>query len=162
MFQAMFYMVLGYVFQCNFEGIFDRHNTVKARFSASVLYALIVFVPLFAKIEMPMMLNIGYDYFSSIFGIFTLIMISKTVKSNKYVNYVGQNTLIYFALHGKVYSLIQTVLRHVATEFYEMVINSTLASSLFCLVLSLLMSVILILPTYIINRWIPCIVGRNR
>lgn len=162
MFQAMFYMVLGYMFRHNFEGLLDEHNTSRTRIASVFLYVLIVYAPLFAKIEMPMMVDIIYRYVASFIGIFTLIMITKTVKSNRYVNYVGQNTLIYFALHGKVYSVIQTVLKKVATGFYGMILNSTLASSIFCFALSLVLSVVLIIPAYIINRWLPFIVGRSK
>lgn len=162
MFQAMFYMVLGYMFRHNFEELLDRHNTSKTRIVAVVLYALIVFVPFLAQIEMPIMVDIIFKYVASFIGIFALIMIAKTVKSNKYINYVGQNTLIYFALHGKVYSVIQTVLRRTATGFYSAVLNNTVASSIFCLALSLILSVVLIIPAYIINRWFPFIVGRRK
>lgn len=162
MFQAMFYMVLGYMFRHNFEELLDRYNTSKTRIVAVVLYALIVFVPFLAQIEMPMMVDIIYKYVASFIGIFALIMIAKTVKSNKYINYVGQNTLIYFALHGKVYSVIQTVLRRTAPGFYSAVLNNTVASSIFCLALSLILSVVLIIPAYIINRWFPFIVGRRK
>ena len=64
MFQAMFYMVLGYM-------------------------------------------DILYHYLTVVVGIATLILIAKEIKANRYINYVGQNTLIYFALHGKALSVIQ-------------------------------------------------------
>lgn len=161
MFQAMFYMVLGYMFRHNFEELLDSHNTLAIRIVATILYILIVFIPFFARIEMPLLIDIVYQYAASFVGIFTLIMIAKKVKSNQYINYVGQNTLICFALHGKVYSIIQTVLKKVTTGFYTTVLNSTVASSIFCFALSLVLSVILIIPAYIINRWFPFIVGRK-
>ncbi len=162
MFQAMFYMVLGYYFRHNFEGLLDRHNTSMTRIAAAILYVLIVFVPFFAKIEMSTVADIIYQYIASFIGIVTLIMIAKKVKSNKYINYVGQNTLIYFALHGKVYSVIQTVLKKAAAGFYTAILNNTVVSSVFCFALSLVLSVVLIVPAYIINRWLPFIVGRSR
>ena len=90
-----------------------------------------------------------------------MILIAKVVKANKYINYVGQNTLICFALHGKAYSIIQTLLKKFAVDFYSTVLNSVVISSVFCLGLSLILSVILIVPAYIINRWFPFIVGRK-
>lgn len=162
MFQAMFYMVLGYMFRHNFEGMLDRHNTLMVRIVATALYSLIVFIPFFAKIEMPLLVDIVYQYMASFVGIITLIIIAKTVKSNRYINYVGQNTLIYFALHGKVYSGIQTVLKKFATGVYTAILNNTVVSSIFSLALSLALSVILIIPAYIINRWFPFVVGRKR
>ena len=162
MFQAMFYMVLGYMFRHNFEGMLDRHNTLMVRIVSTALYSLIVFIPFFAKIEMLLLVDIVYQYMASFVGIITLIMIAKTVKSNRYINYVGQNTLIYFALHGKALSLIQTLLKRCVGLFYGIVLNNTVYSSIFCFALSLVLSVILIIPTYIINRWLPFIVGRSK
>lgn len=161
MFQAMFYMVLGYMFRHNMEAEFDKYNTLKLRIVASIIYLLLVFVPFFGKVKMPMVVDVLYQYLTSIVGIATLILIAKVIKANKYINYVGQNTLIYFALHGKVYSIIQTLLKKFAVGFYSEVLNSIALSSVFCLGLSLVLSVILIVPACIINRWFPFIVGRK-
>lgn len=162
MFQAMFYMVLGYLFHRNMETEFDKHNTPKLRVAALMVYLFLVIVPFFCKIKMPMVVDILYQYLTSIIGIATLILIAKVVKDNKYINYVGQNTLIYFALHGKMYSIIQMLLKKFAVGVYAVVLISVAISSVFCLGLSLALSVILIIPTYIINRWFPFIVGRNK
>lgn len=161
MFQAMFYMVLGYMFRHNIEAEFDKHNTPKLRVVALIVYLLLVFIPFFGKIKLPTVADILYQYLTSVAGIATLILIAKVVKANKYINYVGQNTLIYFALHGKAYSIIQTLLKKFAVGFYSVVLNSVAISSLFCLGLSFILSVILIVPAYIINRWFPFIVGRK-
>lgn len=158
----MFYMVLGYLFRRNMETEFDKHNTQKMRIAALIVYLLLVFIPFLEKKELPMIADILYQYLTSIVGIVTLILIAKVIKGNKYIDYVGQNTLIYFALHGKVYSIIQTLLKKIAVDFYSVVLNSVVASSVFCLGLSLALSVILIIPAYIINRWFPFIVGRSK
>ena len=70
--------------------------------------------------------------------------------------------MIYFALHGKCYSLIQTVLKKVAGGVYAMVLGNTVLSSVFALLFALLLSVLLIIPAVIINRWFPFIMGRNK
>lgn len=161
MFQAMFYMVLGYMFRHNMEAEFDKYNTLKLRIVASLAYLFLVFVPFFGKVKMPMVGDILYHYLTVVVGIATLILIAKEIKANRYINYVGQNTLIYFALHGKALSVIQTLLKKFAVGFYSAVLNNVALSSVFCLGLSLVLSVILIVPTYIINRWFPFIVGRK-
>lgn len=161
MFQAMFYMVVGYVFRQHFEEWFDKHNILKTRIVLCSIYMLMVFIPYFSKIQMPFILGIINNYTISIIGIVAVVLIAKAVSSNKYINYVGQNTLIYFALHGKVYSLIQTLLKKFAGRFYFLVLKDVTFSSVFCLALSLLLSVILIVPAYIINRWFPFIMGRQ-
>lgn len=155
-------MVLGYLFRRNKETEFDKYNTPKLRVVALIVYLLLVFVPFFGKIELPMVADILYRYLISIVGIATLILIAKLIKGNKYINYVGQNTLIYFALHGKMYSIIQILLKKFAVGVYAVVLNSVAISSVFCFGMSLILSVILIVPAYIINRWFPFIVGRRK
>lgn len=162
MFQAMFYMVLGYMFRGKFERWLDEHNTAINRVVVWIIYLLVVYVPYFMGIEMPLLIDIMYDYMEALLGITAVIMVSKTIKSNRYVNYVGQNTLIYFALHGKVYSVIQTILKRFVGGTYTAILGNTIASSVFALVFSLLLSVLLIIPAYIINRWFPFIMGRAR
>lgn len=150
------------MFRHNIKAEFDKYNTLKLRIVASIVYLLLVFVSFFGKIKMPMVVDILYQYLTSIIGIAALILIAKVVRPNKYINYVGQNTLIYFALHGKVYSIIQTLLKKFVVVFYSAVLNSVAISSVFCLGLSLILSVILIIPAYIINRCFPFIVGRSK
>lgn len=162
MFQAMFYMVLGYVFREQFEGCLVEHNTARDRIAVWLIYLIVVYVPYFTGIEMPLLINILYDYMAALLGITAVVMVSKTIKSNRYVNYVGQNTLICFALHGKLYSVIQTILKRFVGGTYAAILGNTIASSVFALVFSLLLSVLLIIPAYIINRWFPFIVGRAR
>ena len=162
MFQAMFYMVTGYMFRRNMETEFDKCNTQRTRIAALIVYLLLVFIPFFGKIELPMIADILYRYLLSIVGVIELVAIAKVASTNKYINYVGQNTLIYFALHGKVYSIIQTLFKRFMASFYATVLNNVVASSVFCLGLSLVLSVILILPAYVINRWFPFIVGRSK
>ena len=107
MFQAMFYMVLGYMFRHNMEAEFDKYNTLKLRIVALLAYLVLVFVPFFGKVKVPMVGDILYHYLTVVVGIATLILIAKEIKANRYINYVGPNTLIYFALHGKALSVIQ-------------------------------------------------------
>ena len=154
-------MVLGYMFRHHVETEFDKHNTRKTRITVWAIYLVLVFVPFFGKLKMQLIMSILYQYLTSIVGIAVLIWTAKTIKANKYINYVGQNTLIYFALHGKAYSVIQTLLKKFAAEFYTMVLSNVVVSSVFCLGFSLVLSVVLMIPAYIINRWFPFIIGRK-
>lgn len=161
-FQAMFYMVLGYIFKQGFEVQLDKRNSKTRCSFLCLIYILFVFVPYASGITFPMLLDIFYDYILSFIGITAVIMISKHVPPNRYINYVGQNTLIYFALHGKAYSLIQTVLKKVASGVYTMILGNTVLSSVFALLFALLLSVLLIIPAFVINKWFPFIMGRKR
>lgn len=160
-FQAMFYMVLGYIFRREFESKFDQYNKQINRFVVWIIYLLMVYVPYFTGVEFPVFIDILYDYILTLLGIIAIVMVSKRMKPNRYMSYVGQNTLIYFALHGKAYSLIQTAL-HMFVGGYVVILGNTILSSLFAFFLTLVLSVLLIIPSYVINRWFPFILGRSK
>ena len=158
---GMFYMVFGYVFRSEMEGLFDKRNTPAARAALLTGYLLLVFAQPSLKIHFPPFVQALYLELSGIIGVITLVMIAKAVKTNRYISYVGQNTLIYFALHGKVLSVIQVLLRRLAGGFYKGILGNIAASSVFALALSLVLSVLLIAPAYVINREFPFIIGRG-
>lgn len=162
MFRAMFYMVLGYLFRQNAEKQFDKHNTLKNRIIITAFYFLIIFIPYFANIELPFLIQLIVNYITAITGIAFVIMIAKIIKPCKYTDYIGQNTLICFAFHGKAYSLIQAVLKKITGSIYTQIMSNTMASSLSALIFALLLSVLMIIPAYIINRWFPFIIGRKK
>lgn len=160
-FQAMFYMVCGYVFRKEFEEKLDRYNILCIRICVVIIYLMIVFVPYFGGIEFPLIIDVLYDIFQALIGIMAIVMISKTIKSNQYINFTGRNTLIYFALHGKVYSIMQAALKKYAGTIYYLILGNTISSSFFALILSICISIILIVPAYIINKFFPFLIGKS-
>lgn len=89
-FQAMFYMVLGYMFRHNFEGLLDSRNTLMTRIASFVLYILIVFVPFFAKIEMPIIIDIPACIINRWFPFMVGRKREKTIRNKKYENTITQ------------------------------------------------------------------------
>lgn len=160
-FVAMFFMTLGYLFKDYFERLFDKYNTIINLIIVSALYLVIVYLPVIFKWEFNWAIQILYTYISQFLGLVFLISISKRIKTNKYFSYVGQNTLIFFALHGKLYSLIQTALKKFAGSFYTSILNNVFFSSVFAILFGLLLSIILIIPAWIINKFFPFIIGRK-
>ncbi len=160
-YQAMFYMVLGYYFKTNYEIVFDKYNTKRNRIICWCVYLVMVYVPYYANVQLPTFINVAYQYACQFVGIIAIVSICKVININRYIEYVGQNTLIYFALHGKVYSLIQTVLRRFFSGIYGTVLSNVIGSSLFAVLFAFGLSVILIIPAYIINRWLPFVMGRE-
>lgn len=161
-FQAMFYMVLGYVFKKRMESRFDQFNTVNARIAVWVLYLALGYLRYFNPMQIPLLADIFYEYVLQLLGIAAVVMTAKKIRPNRYISYVGRNTLIYFALHGKAYSAIQILLKRTVGEIYGAILANTAASSVFALAFSLLLSVILMVPAYIINRYFPWIMGRRK
>ena len=159
-FQGMFYMTLGYMFRESWEAGFDRLNTRGGRVILFAVYALIIYLPYFADVPEALFALFAV-YITPILGIMLTFAISKAIPANRYMCYIGQNTLIYFALHGKVFSFVEGMLRRFAAPLYTAVLSNTLASSVFAVVFTLLLSLVLIIPAYIINRWLPFVVGRR-
>lgn len=159
-FIATFFMFLGYLFRQKWERLLDAINKWWVILCVWIAYLLLVYLPFCLQAEFSIALDIAYNYVCELLGIIAIVMAAKTIKANRYFNFVGQNTLIYFAFHGKVYSLIQTMLHRFAGGMYAKILGNVALSSIFALCFALLISVILIIPAYIVNRWLPFLVGR--
>ena len=160
-FQGMFYMTLGYMFKKRWEPTFDRSNTVVFRAVLFTVYTFIVYVPYFVDIP-ESMFGFTAVYITPILGIMLSAAFTKIIHENRYMCYIGQNTLIYFALHGKVFSFVEKLLARFSSPLYSAILADTLLSNAFALLFTFMLSLVLLIPTYIINRYLPFIVGRRR
>lgn len=160
MFQAMFWMVLGYYFRTGVlksgtvEMVFDRWNTAAHRAVLWSCYLIVAYIPNIIGGD------ILFSYIRSILGILAIVSVCKVLKSNNYVKFVGANTLTYFALHGKLYAVIEKVLGRFGV--YGKLLGNEITSSIVAVVITMVMSVVLILPAMIINRWFPWVLGRKK
>lgn len=157
-FTAVFWMILGYYYKECYEDALSKYTNVAFMISVCIIYLLIVYFPV--KIAQPG--NIIFSFLKSLIGVTIIVLISKRIRSNRYIAYVGANTLVYFALHGKVYAVMEYILSRKASFFYDMCLNNALYSNLLSIALTILMSFILIVPAYCINRWVPWIIGRKK
>lgn len=159
-FVAMFWMVLGYYYKNEYENLLKKFDTWSVLIAVIVIYMILIYGPA-AQID-NIAFTIIYSYIKSIVGILMVIMISKKLRTSRYVAYVGANTIIFFAFHGKVYAVLEHLLRTKAAGFYSTCLNNVLYSSLLAIIITILLSFILIIPAYCINRWFPWVVGRSR
>lgn len=155
---AMFWMAMGYYFKNEWEEIIDRHNTVKFRIIIGMVYLLTVY---FTYHSGSWLTNLLFNYASRFAGIIFVVSLCKVMRSNRYISYVGANTLVYFAFHGKVYTVIQKALETKCGHFYNLCLSNTLTSGMVAILIAFMMSIILIIPAYIINRWLPWMIGRT-
>ena len=160
-FQAMFYMVLGYVFKRKLEIKCNELCNRKSVVFLFAMYLLLVYLPHCFAIQMPEAISIVYLYLCEIIGVAVIVGLSKEIKSKWFVRYIGQNTLICFALHGKVYSLIQVILKLLTPSLYTTILNHIVLSSIFAIALTVIVMIVLLLPIYVINKWFPFIIGRQ-
>lgn len=105
---ACFYMALGKYYKSH-EQIIDNAVSNKMLLMIGIVYVLVIY---FAD------LHIGFAgspyvvdaLFITTLGLILCVLISKRFLNNsRFLLFVGSNTLFYFAFHGKVYSLLQTV-----------------------------------------------------
>lgn len=157
-FQAMLWMIFGYYFKIYGEHIFDKHNT---KLTCVFLWAAYLFIVYAFSGNYPNWINIPLEYFVSVLGILSIISLCKLVKSNKYFLFVGSNTLTFFGLHGKVYAVLEKMMTVFAGRLYQAILESDLTSNIFAIILVVLISLILIIPAKIINRWFPWVLGRT-
>ena len=161
MFQAMFAMVLGYLFRRFWEPGFDRHD---GPWTCLLLWAAYLAAVLVIGGPMPYygLARYLWYYPSAFLGMAAVISLAKRIRPNRYTRCVGQNTLTYYGLHGKVESVLQAMLRHFWYEPYEELIwGGHESSALLAVALSLLVSVILMPVAWFINRYLPFMVGRK-
>lgn len=160
-FQGMFYMFLGYCFREAWEARFDALPSAKTTALIFIVYSLIIYLPYF--VDLPeAVFAFSAVYVTPIVGILMVFAASKLIPANKYMCYIGQNTLIYFALHGKVFSFVENMLARFAAPLYNAILGNVLLSNLFALAFTFILSLLLLIPAYIINRWFPFVLGRRR
>lgn len=115
-FIGMFWMVLGYLFRTKFETICDRRISNYSLVIILSIYVVMQYIPYATNHDMQN--SIIYSYASAFLGVLSIIFLSKKITPNKYMLYIGQNTLICFALHGKIYSILQTILKKVVNRVF--------------------------------------------
>lgn len=153
-FQAGFWMLLGYDFKLYGEEIFDRLNTARNRIFLWAAYLLVVYGPVDWLREIPQLLHV--------LGILAVVSVCKVMKSNRYIRFVGANTLTYFALHGWVYAAVQLAVKKCAGGYYEIWLTHDLSSDLVAIGITLVVSVLLMIPAAVINKWFPWVLGKKR
>ncbi len=152
--QALFWMVLGYYFKLFAEAWFDQNNTLKNRIVVWGVYLLIIFLPISGK-----WISIPVSYLKSGLAICAVIALCKVCKSHKYIKFVGENTLTYFALHGKVYAVLEAILEQFSV--YKILLQNEIGSNILAITITFVMSLLLIIPAAIINKWFPWILGKK-
>lgn len=162
-FHANFFMVLGYLYKIHDA---DKFFFSLFRFPLSLIgwavYLCAVYIPEYTHCSINEVFFFILKYGRSFLGCLLIIGIAKRIPSNRYVAFIGQNTLIYFAFHGKCYSVLQTIANHFFYNQYQAILNNELYSSLFAIGLTILLSLILIIPAIIINKYFYFVMGRKK
>ena len=153
---AIFYMSLGSLYR-SYEDKIDNF------LSFPIVYMSLIFYTLYIAISGIYIGHYGSYYILdgmtiTTMGIIIIVKISKRFNQiNSLIIFVGANTLIYFAFHGKIYALILAVGNKILPHLF----NSTNPVILFFVALGTVFidAVILIIPTLVINRYFPWLLG---
>lgn len=92
-------------------------------------------------------------------GLVVMVYVSKHIlHKSRFLLFVGANTLFYFAFHGKVYSLLQTVMHKSVPDF---LLDMACMHDVVAFIIVILDAMILILPAMFVNRYCPWVLGKG-
>jgi len=92
----------------------------------------------------------------TLLGLTVMIKVSKKLNSS-FLRFVGANTLLYFAFHGKAMSFVNVIITKLGIGISEPV----LLYNVFLIVQTLFVAVLLIPVCILINRYVPQVLGKN-
>lgn len=155
---ACFYMALGKFYKYNEDKIDKLFNNKKVFVIAVIYVGFISLTNISCSFR-----GSKYIIDSLLLSIMSLIIgvaISKCYFQNsRFLLFVGANTLFYFAFHGKVYSLLQTLAGKIldGISFSQPFLLNTIVGGL----ITFLDAMILIIPALIVNKYFPYILGKG-
>ena len=153
---ALAYMALGKAFKIYEESIV-KLMSLKIIIPTFIIYlALISFDPVrISYTGSPYLID---ALIITSLGLFLLIFISRHVENSKLIIFVGSNSLLYFCLHGKAYSLVQTVIHKLINISLT---ENPLAFTVTGFLVAFISALLLIIPIFIINKWLPFTTGKG-
>lgn len=159
-FIAMFFMILGYYYRNKAEDVLNKYINHKNISIVMMLYIILVLFNYFAFdfLESYFVTKTLFGLIISLVGIAMCIGGSVFIKSNRYIEFVGANTLIYFGLHGKCEAIIELLLSKLG--LINIIDSSILLKYIACFAVTFLITLILIIPTIIIRKYLPFVMGQ--
>ena len=156
----LFYMTLGYFFRRYGEGLFDRLNR---RWLWPLLLALYVLVVMVLPLRVGGIFGfprVLFLYLCALLGIVTLIAMGKSLPSNAFVRFVGQNTILYYGLHGKAESAVQQLLLRLWPRSGDYYFNEVPPAQVLAVAVALAVAVLLVPVVWLILRYLPILAGK--
>ncbi|QJB57395.1 acyltransferase [Pseudodesulfovibrio sp. zrk46] len=162
-FPTMFFMTLGYIFKQH-ESHFKFINSVTFLSISIPIYILGTFLYYYFTNEkisfVPTHYIIG-GLAITLLGLLICISISKQLTILKsFLVFIGSNSLLYFCLHGKVYSVLQK-LYYVTSSHFVYYTSSNISRCIVGIIITILTALILIVPVKIINKFFPFSIGKG-
>lgn len=156
---GVFYMSLGVLYKEKLEECLDRYMNQAMLWGALLVYVSLIFV-----------FRMNYSYNGSEYIVdamlITLLGILLTVYLSKYylekiacLNYIGANTLCYFGFHHKIIVVVTMVVLMISAKIG--ITHSGSVDEIFRIVITAIVAILTAIPTYIVNRWFPWVIGKG-
>lgn len=157
-FEAMFYMIIGYGFK-EIENEYD--NKMQLNIFVLLFYVYLLY---FGKAfySNTIWLSFITNAMLSILGISLITCLSKIIKTTPYISFVGQNTLLYFSLHNKAKTFLIIIVELFCPNFSSLINANILMNLFFVCIFAFIITLVLIPPIMLINRYLPWTIGRNK
>lgn len=161
-FVVNFFMVMGYEYKNSDENILKKFDTKLNKVLLLCIYLLLVVLNYYVGFTQSNIFIIStvMTIIMQVIGVALCVEAGKILPCNKIFSYVGMNTLIYYGLHGKVESIIEVVLRKVG--IYGLLCDNAIIGIVGGILIVICVSVLLLIPTWIINRYLPFVTGKKR
>lgn len=164
---AILYMGIGYY--CNkWKVQLNIKRDIKGSIFV-VLATIIYIVSIFINISI--LKNTSFTFYSysnnivmyiiiTVLGLIMSISVAKYISKSNILSFFGKNTLLIFALHGKIERVLIVLTNSILSkEVLE--VNNSLNNFVVTISITIITLVILIIPIKIINKYFPFLLGRK-
>ena len=155
----MFFMFSGYLYRHKYEK--PEKKPYLLLVISGVLFYFYVFSDLDDLLQVSIPGNILFRLIGEMLGLPFFICLSKVLKPNRIMMYIGQNSLIYFGIAHYINVPLQLLFARYFHDYYLHVLEIKIYRLRFSLVFAVISSLIIMIPVYIINTYFPFIMGRK-
>ena len=153
---AICYMFIGYLYKNKFEKESDTNYSL----IVTALYFSFVGLSYFEN-ELNIIIRITLSLIRNNLGIAFIVLLSKNISPSRIMLFIGRNTLTYFAIHIKALVLWEKIFGTIYPTLLSEIYSSRVYSAFYSLIVCLVMCFVLVLPTKIINKYFPFMIGRG-
>ena len=153
---AIFYMLSGYLYRNRFEKESDKEYL----WIVMIIYFVFVFISVFEN-NLYLILRIVINLFRNYLGIAFVVLLSKNINPSRIILFIGRNTLTYFGIHIKALVLWEKIIYTFFPLLLSDIYNDRIKSAIYSLAVCYVFCFILIIPTKIIDKYFPFMMGRG-
>lgn len=154
-----FFMALGVLYKKSLEPILDKWTTSSRLFGLLFLYITIILTSgRSASYSGSKYLFDGIII--NLFGIYVCIYCCKHwLYKSKILTFIGSNSLLYFGFHHKILVVITALFARLYAT--HLVNHGLLIDEILHWADTMMIALIIIIPTIVVNRWFPWVVGKG-